>query len=215
MVRCEARRAEEVPLGCGGDLREGPGAPVTHRTRRGIGGEAAWMLAWAGPSEAEGPEGGAEARRCPRAGKRSRYFAVHQRGFLGAAAPKRPFRPFWAVPKGPRAGARNLPWQGCARNTPRPEARNLPRQALPQQPNRPLTRPQKSDTVPTLQAVKGRSTPFGPAQERGLTVQVPAGGGGKAPGSRGGEILRRLVRVIGQRVCPGDPGQIQVEPRIV
>ena len=90
------------------------------RTRRGIKGEVAWMLAWAGPSEAEGPEGGAEARRCPRAGKRSRYFAVHQRGFLGAAAPKRPFRPFWAVPKGPRAGARNLPWQGCAGNTPCP-----------------------------------------------------------------------------------------------
>ena len=96
------------------------------RTRRGIKGEVAWMLAWAGPSEAEGPEGGAEARRCPRAGKRSRYFAVHQRGFLGAAAPKRPFRPFWAVPKGPRAGARNLPWQGCAGNTPCPGARNLP-----------------------------------------------------------------------------------------
>ena len=39
------------------------------------------------------------------------------KGSLGAAAPKRPFRPFWAVPKGPRAGARNTPWQGYARNT--------------------------------------------------------------------------------------------------
>ncbi len=46
-------------------------------------------------------------------------------GFLGAAAPKRPFRPFWAVPKGPRAGARNLPWQSVP-ETPRARSTKPP-----------------------------------------------------------------------------------------
>ena len=35
-------------------------------------------------------------------------------GSLGAAAPKRPFRPFWAVPKGPRARRRETPPAGTA-----------------------------------------------------------------------------------------------------
>ena len=55
-------------------------------------------------------------------------------GSLGAAAPKRPFRPFWAVPKGPRAGARNFPRQGCARNTPRPECETSPGKGVPKVP---------------------------------------------------------------------------------
>ena len=46
-------------------------------------------------------------------------------GFLGAAAPKRPFRPFWAVPKGPRAGARNIPWQSVP-ETPRARSAKPP-----------------------------------------------------------------------------------------
>ena len=46
-------------------------------------------------------------------------------GSLGAAAPKRPFRPFWAVPKGPRAGARNLPWQSVP-ETPRARSTKPP-----------------------------------------------------------------------------------------
>ena len=56
MVRCEARRAEEVPLGCGGDLRERAGALITRRTRRGVRGEVAWMPVWAGPKARKGAQ---------------------------------------------------------------------------------------------------------------------------------------------------------------
>ena len=43
-------------------------------------GETVRLSAQAGPSEAEGPDRGAGSNRYPRAGKRSKYLIVHQRG---------------------------------------------------------------------------------------------------------------------------------------
>ena len=86
--------------------------------------------------------------------RRKEKQALHctSMGSLGAAAPKPGFAYFclaakvgrarghetslpfgktkrkWGVELVPRAGARNLSWQGFARNTPCPGARNLPRQ---------------------------------------------------------------------------------------
>ena len=123
-------------------------ASVLHRSRRGERGEVTLLSAQVGPSEAEGPEGGAEAGRCPRAGRRSGHCIVHQRGSLGAAAPKPVFAYFCLAAKVGRARGheispgRGVPETHRIRGTkspltrvcqkhPVPGARNLPRQVPP------------------------------------------------------------------------------------
>ena len=51
--------------------------------------------------------------------RRKEKWAPHctSMGSLGAAAPKRPFRPFWAAPKGPRARGRETSPAGTVRKT--------------------------------------------------------------------------------------------------
>ena len=80
--------------------------------------------------------------------KRAPYCT--SKGSLGAAAPKRPFRPFWAAPKGPRAGARNVPVlrqdekkMGGGTRPSRPGARNYPQAGACQKAPAPGTKQQK------------------------------------------------------------------------
>ena len=112
-VRPEGPR--KCPWGAAGIWKS---QPLDHRSRRGIRGETAWMPARAGPSEAEGPEGG-ERRGKAISTRRKEKRALHctSMGSLGAAAPKWRFAHFFAMEKVGRAGARN---------TPPPEGRHPP-----------------------------------------------------------------------------------------
>ena len=77
-------------------------APLTHRSRRSIGEKPFGCPPRQGPRPGRGRRGKAMPTR------RREKGALHctSKGFLGAAAPKRLFRPFWAAPKGPRARGR-------------------------------------------------------------------------------------------------------------
>ena len=102
--------------------RLGRASPLDRRSRRGIRGETVWMSARAGPKARKGAQGQDDIHAPVRVGV---ALCCTSMGSLGAAAPKRPFRPFWAVPKGPRAGARNIPWQSVP-ETPRARSTKPP-----------------------------------------------------------------------------------------
>ena len=81
-LRQSLRPPKPAPL-CGAVSRcPGSRAPTADERpgRRGSGDESAGITALAAPSETEGAESGAEARRCPCAGKRTLHFAVRPWG---------------------------------------------------------------------------------------------------------------------------------------
>ena len=113
MVRCEARRAEEVPLGCGEDLLERPQLPLP----AALGAVSREKRLGYPPRQGLRPGNGRSSKTIP--SRRKEKWAPHctSMGSLGAAAPKRPFRPFGAAPKGPRArGRETSPGRHCQKD---------------------------------------------------------------------------------------------------